>query len=44
MEVDGLFVVAYGVMICEVDFNVEVDGVFVGAYGMVVCAVAINVG
>ena len=37
MEVDGLFVVTYGLVVCEVDFNVEVDGLFVVAYGVVVC-------
>ena len=36
MEVDGLFVEAYGVMVCEVDFNLEVDGLFVVAYGVLV--------
>ena len=36
MEVDGLFVVAYGVVVCVVDFNVEVDGLFEIAYGVVV--------
>ena len=25
-EVDCLFVVAYGVVVCRVDFNVEVNG------------------
>ena len=33
MEVDGLFVVAYGVAVCGVDFNVEIDGLFVVVYG-----------
>ena len=26
MVVDGLCVVAYGMVVCRVDFNVEVDG------------------
>ena len=36
MEIVGLFVVAYGVVVCGVDFNVEMDGLFEVAYGMVV--------
>ena len=36
VEVDGLFVVAYGLFVCGVDLNVEVDGLFVVAYGVVV--------
>ena len=31
------FVVACGVVVCGVDFNVEVDVLFVVAYGVVVC-------
>ena len=31
VEVDGLFVVLYWVVVCGVNFNVEVDGLFVVA-------------
>ena len=33
VEVDGLIVVAYGVVVCGADLNVKVDGLFVVAYG-----------
>ena len=39
VEVEGLFVVAYGMVVGGVDSNVEVDGSFVVAYGVVVCGV-----
>ena len=32
MEVEDLFVVTYGWLVREVEFNVEVDGLFVEAY------------
>ena len=35
VEVDGLFVVAYRVVVCGVHFNVEIDCMFVVAYGIV---------
>ena len=31
MVVDGLCVVAYGMVVCRLDFNMEVDGLFVVA-------------
>ena len=31
--------VAYGVLVCGVEFNVEVDDLCVAAYGVVVCGV-----
>ena len=41
--IDGLFVVAYWVVVWGVDFNVEVDGFSLVAYGVVVCRVDCNV-
>ena len=41
--IDGLFVVAYWVVVWGVDFNVEVDGLCVVIYMMVVCRVGFNV-
>ena len=35
--------VAYGVVFCGVDNNVEVDGLFVVAYRVVICGVVFNV-
>ena len=35
--------VAYGEVVCGVDFSVVVDGLCVVAYGMVVCKVDFNV-
>ena len=34
--------VAYGVGVCGVDFNVKVDGLFVVACGVVVCGFDFN--
>ena len=33
MEVDDLCVVAYGMVVCGVDFKVEVDCLFMVVYG-----------
>ena len=40
---DGLFVVAYGLVVSGLDFIVELDGLFVVVYGVLLSGVDFNV-